>query len=303
MENLSSDIHGDFLREIAIGHSRCHRRNVANLRGQVGCHVIDRVGQIFPLTRHPFDFRLPTENAFRADLARHTRHFRGKGTKLIHHLVDGVLQFKELAAHIDGDFLSEIPICYGRCHCRDIADLRSEVGRHEVHVVRQIFPGAGNAFDFRPAAEFAFRPHFARHARHFRRETAQLLDHRVYDPCRTQKLSLELVAFDPSRHGFGQITLRNRADHPRHFARRTNQIPDQIVDRSDRPGPGVRHLGERRSLCNPAFLSDLASDAFQLLRHALIRSDYVVEGVGDLAGYTRPAVWQAHGKITTLKCR
>jgi len=44
------------------------------------------------------------------------------------------------------------------------------------------------------------------------------------------------------------------------------------------------------ALGDSAFLSNHAHDAFQLLRHALIGSDYIVERVRDLAGYTCPVL-------------
>jgi hypothetical protein len=42
-------------------------------------------------------------------------------------------------------------------------------------------------------------------------------------------------------------------------------------------------------------------NAFQLLRHALVRSDYIVECVRDLAGYTGPMLRETRGKIPAFK--
>ena len=44
---------------------------------------------------------------------------------------------------------------------------RGQVRRHEVDVVGQVLPGAGDARHLRLAAELAFGADFARHARHF----------------------------------------------------------------------------------------------------------------------------------------
>src|SRR5207247_322384 len=49
----------------------------------------------------------------------------------------------------------------------------------QIDVVREIFPGAPDAFDFGLAAEFAFRADFAGHARHFGGERVQLVDHGI----------------------------------------------------------------------------------------------------------------------------
>ena len=43
--------------------------------------------------------------------------------------------------------------------------LRSEIRRHEIHILSQILPGTSDSFDFCLAAEFAFRADFARNAR------------------------------------------------------------------------------------------------------------------------------------------
>ena len=144
----------------------------------------------------------------------------------------------------------------------------------EIHVLRQIFPSSGDAFHFRLAAELAFRADFARDARHFRCESAELADHRVYRFCGVQKFTLQRAAFDFSCHSFGQISLRDSPNDSRHLARRLNEISDQIVDRSNCVGPGVGHFADRGALGNPAFLAHHPPDAFQFARHALIGLDH-----------------------------
>ena len=47
---------------------------------------------------------------------------------------------------------------------------RGQVARHEVDVVGEVLPGAGDAGHLRLAAELAFGADLARHARHFRGE-------------------------------------------------------------------------------------------------------------------------------------
>ena len=48
---------------------------------------------------------------------------------------------------------------------------------HDVHVVGEIFPYAGDAFHVGLAAELAFGTHFAGHAGHFGGERAELIHH------------------------------------------------------------------------------------------------------------------------------
>ena len=90
-------------RKIAVRDGRGHFGDVTNLSGQVAGHGIHGVGQIFPDTRHALHFRLAAELAFRADFARHARHFRSEGAELIDHRVDGVLQLQNFAARVHRD--------------------------------------------------------------------------------------------------------------------------------------------------------------------------------------------------------
>src|SRR5205085_618134 len=130
---------------------------------------------------HALDLGLAAELAFGADFTGHTGHFGGEGTELVHHRVDGVFQFQDFALHIDGDLLGQVAGGDGGGHFGNITHLSGEVAGHEVNGVGKIFPGAGDALHLRLAAQDAFGAHFAGHARHFRREGGQLIDHDVDD--------------------------------------------------------------------------------------------------------------------------
>ena len=130
-------------------------------------------------------------------------------------------------------------VCYSGCHGRDVTDLRREIRRHEVHVVGQIFPRPGHAFDFRLAAELSFRAHLPGHARYFRGKSAKLLHHCIYGLGRTQELAFQRLSFNLTSHRLGQISLSDCTDDARHFARRTKQILDQNVDASNGVAPGL----------------------------------------------------------------
>ena len=62
---------------------------------------------------------------------------------------------------------------------RDVANLIGQVARHGIDAFGQILPGARHALHFRLAAQLAFGADFARHARYFRCERAELIHHRV----------------------------------------------------------------------------------------------------------------------------
>ena len=69
-------------------------------------------------------------------------------------------------------FFDKVAARHGGGHLGDVADLAGQVAGHQVHVVGQVRPGAGDAFDLRLAAELAFGADLARHAGHFRREAS-----------------------------------------------------------------------------------------------------------------------------------
>ena len=93
-----------------------------------------------------------------------------------------VLQFKDLASHIDGDLLRQVAVC-DRCrHVGDVSHLAVRLPAIEVDVVGEILPHAADAFHFRLTTQFAFGADFACNASHLGRERIELVHHRV-DAC------------------------------------------------------------------------------------------------------------------------
>src|SRR5439155_235637 len=99
--------------------------------------------------------------------------------QLVDHRVDGVLELKDLALHVDRDLARQVAAGDGRGDFRDVPHLTGEVRRHEVDVVGQVLPRAGDAGDDRLSTQLPFGADLARHAAHFGREGVQLVDHRV----------------------------------------------------------------------------------------------------------------------------
>ena len=85
---------------------------------------------------------------------------------MVHHRVDSILEFENLALHIDRDLLGKVAVGYGRGHFGDISHLASQIAGHRIYAVRQILPGARNSLDLRLATEFSFGADFASHAGH-----------------------------------------------------------------------------------------------------------------------------------------
>src|SRR5206468_3556651 len=112
--------------------------------------------------------------------------------------------FEDLALHVDGDLFGKIALGDRGRHFGDVADLAGQIAGHEVHAVGKIGPGPGDAFDLRLTAELAFGSHFARHARHFRGEAVELIDHGV-----DGILELEDLTFHVDRDLLGKVALRH----------------------------------------------------------------------------------------------
>src|SRR4030095_5023953 len=90
----------------------------------------------------------------------------------------------------------------------DAAHLRGQVAGHEVDVVGEVLPRAANAGHLRLAAELAFGADLARHARDFRGEGVELIDHHVYGV-----LELENFAFHVDGDLTRQVAARDCRRH------------------------------------------------------------------------------------------
>src|SRR5262249_8121261 len=161
------------------GDGRCDFGDVAHLAGEVRRHQVDVVGQILPCAADIGHLRLAAELAFRADFAGHARDFGREGVELVHHGVNGVLEFENFALHVARDVAVKGPAGDGGGDFGDVADLTGEVGGHEVDVVGEVLPSAGHAGYAGLAAELAFGADFARDASDFTGETVELVDHGV----------------------------------------------------------------------------------------------------------------------------
>jgi len=156
-----------------------------------------------------------------------------------------------------------------------------QVARHRVDGIGQVLPRAGHALDLRLAAELAFGADLARDARDLGRERAELVDHLVDGLRRTQELALQGLAVDFHCHRLREIALRDGADHPRRFARRMDEVVDQLVDGIDRRRPEAGDVAQAPALAELALLADDRRQALELLRHALVALDDIVEDIGN----------------------
>ena len=203
--DLALGLHGQLQLQVAVGHGRHDLGDAAHLRREVAGHEVHVVGQVLPRARHALHLRLAAQPPFGADLARHARHFRGERAQLVDHRVDGVLQLQDLALDVHRDLLGQVALRHGLGHVGDVAHLGREVAGHRVHGVGQVLPGARHALHVGLAAQLAFGADLARHARHFRGERRQLVDHRVDGVLQLGDLALhvdgDLLRQVAGRHG------------------------------------------------------------------------------------------------------
>src|SRR5262249_52379415 len=138
------------------------------------------------------------------DLARHASHFRSERTKLFDHGVQGFFELQDFAADVHRDLLGKVAVRDCGSNFRDVANLTSQVRSHEVDVVGEIFPRAGNTRHLGLAAQLAFGTDFTGHTRYFAGERVQLVHHRV-----DGVLELQNFAFDIDGDFAGQIAAGN----------------------------------------------------------------------------------------------
>src|SRR5205823_5247247 len=134
-------------------------------------------------------------------------------------------QLQNLSAHVHRDLARQVAARDGGGHFCDVADLVREVATHRVDVIRQILPDAADALHVRLATQLSFGSYFARHARHFRRERVELVDHRVDGVLELQNLALD-VGSDLAR----QVAVRDCSRDLGDIADLTCQVAGHRVD-------------------------------------------------------------------------
>src|SRR5207248_198649 len=127
LEDLALDVDGDLLGQVAVGDGGGDLGDVSHLAGQVGGHVVHRVGEVFPGPRDTFDLGLAAELAFGAHPDATLCRPVGEGRQLVHHDVEGVLQLEDLALDVDGDLLGQVTAGHGGGHLGDVSHLTGEV--------------------------------------------------------------------------------------------------------------------------------------------------------------------------------
>src|SRR5262249_20048783 len=138
------------------------------------------------------------------------------------------------AAHVDRDLLRKVAAGDGGRHFGDVTNLPGQIAGHEVDVVGQVLPGAGDARHNGLAAQLAFSTDLARHARHFGVEGIQLVHHRV-----DAFLELEDFALHVDSDLARQVAARHRRGHFGDVAHLGCQVAGHRVDVVGQVLPGT----------------------------------------------------------------
>src|SRR5581483_5776769 len=270
--HLAPGLHGDLLRQVALGHGGGDLGDVADLAGQVGGQLVDVVGQVLPRAEHARHLGLAAQAAFRADLAGHPGDLVGEAPELVDHRVDGVLQLGHLAPGVDGDLLRQVALGHGGGDLGDVADLARQVAGQLVDVVGQGLPRARHARHVGLAAELAVGADLAGYPGDLVGERRQLIDHRVDGV-------LQLGHLAPSLDGdlLAEVTAGHGLGDAGDVADLAGQVAGQLVDVVGQGLPRARHAGHLGLAAEAALGADLAGHPGHLVGEGAELVDHGVD--------------------------
>ena len=283
--HLAARLDRDLLAQVAAGHGRGHVGDAAHLVGQVGGHRVHRVGEVAPGagdTGHP---GLAAEHALGADLAGDAGDLVGERRELVDHRVDGALELEDLAAGVDRDLAAQVAAGDGGGDLGDVAHLGGQVGGHQVDVLGEVLPGAGDVVDVGLAAEPALGADLAGDAGDLVGEGRQLVDHRV-----DGALELEDLAAGLDGDAAGQVAAGDGGGDLGDVAHLGGERARHEVHRVGQVAPGAGHAGHRRLAAEPALAAHLAGHAGDLVGERRELVDHGVDGglqLGQLAASRR----------------
>src|SRR5262249_7840248 len=145
---------------------------------------------------------------------------------------------------------------HGRGHLGDVAHLCGEVGSEEVDVVGEVFPRATHTWHHRLPTQTPVRTHLARHARHFRGERAELLDHGVLGIAEWRECATHVY-----RNLLGEVAIGDGRSHLSDVAYLPGQVTGHRIDVVGEVFPGASHTRHHRLPTQTAFSAHLARHA------------------------------------------
>src|SRR5260370_439252 len=169
--------------------------------------------------------RLATQLAFTSHFASHPRYFAGESVELIHHRVNGVLEFENFALHVDGDLARQIAPGHSRSDFSDVSDLAGQVSAHRVHGVRQVLPRSCDSRDVSLPSETPLRTYFTSHAGYFANEAVELIHHCVQCFFKLKNFSAHI-----DRNFARQIATRDGRRDFSNIAHLASEVPGHEVN-------------------------------------------------------------------------
>src|SRR5712671_6089816 len=267
----------DGTREVTLGHRCCYLRDRSNLAGEVRSKQVDVSSQVPPGAGCAWDVCLSTETAFDADFTRDVRHLISKRREGIGHIVDGVGKGGDFALRLHGEALVKITIGHRGHHLDDPADLVGQVGGHEIDVVGEVLPGAGDAGHHGLAAELAFGAHLARYPADLAGKRIELVDHGV-----DGILQLEDLALDVHRDLAVEVAACHGGGDLRDVTDLCREVAAHGVDRVGQVLPCPGYARNDRLHAKPALCADLAGHAGDLGEEGAKLLDHRVDGFLEL---------------------
>src|SRR5438309_2295507 len=249
----------DLLGQVAVRDRGGHLGDVAHLVRQVAGEDVHVVREVLPGAREALHVSLHAQLPVGAHLASDARHLPGEGAELIDHGVDGVLQLQDLALHVDGDLLRQIAVGDSRGDLRDVAHLRGQVRRHQIHVVGEVLPTAGHSGHFGLGFQLALDADRAGDVDDLLGEDAQRLGHVVERLAKGRDLASRL--YHPL---LVQVAVRHRRDHLDDAAHLGGQVRGHEVHVVGEVLPDAADAAHLRLATQLAFGADLAGDARDL---------------------------------------
>ena len=155
--HLAAGLDLDRPRQVALGHRGGHLGDRAHLGGQVRRQQVHVAGQVLPRARRARHVGLAAEAAFHAHFARDRGDLVGEDRERLGHVVDGVGERRDFALRLHEEVLLQVAFRHRGDDLHDAAHLLGEVGRHHVHGVGQVLPGAAHARHLAPGRRACLR--------------------------------------------------------------------------------------------------------------------------------------------------
>src|SRR5262249_54142862 len=145
--------------------------------------------------------------------------------ELVHHDVNGVLEFENFSLHVHRNFARQVAARHSSRNLCDVSNLTGKVTGHGIDRVSQVLPRASNAGHVGLSPEPALSSHFAGHTRNFAGKPVQLVHHRVQSFFQLQNFAAHI-----DRDFARQVTARNSSRNLGNVSHLSSEVAGHEVD-------------------------------------------------------------------------